>query len=325
MYLSHQIINYNYLIETLINIIIALFVGYLMYEIGLWTAGDSKLFVAYSSLVPISVFELGYVPFFPAMVILINTFVPVFVFFFFRLIFKTTTQQKINALMGAFNPKKIVVLAIFLFSIMWVIQIIFSLIGRINAVIPVILSNYFIMIFLLFLTMTYLERILRVNVLKISIILAILRLGLDWSIYSMDFLRYFLIVFLSFLFIRFFILELSFTIYTHYVDINLLKPGMVPAEVIYEENKEYKTEPILHFSFLSYLQAKTSGKKYIFEHRSGGLTEEEVTKLRELYQVKKIKFEHLKIQPTIPFAPFMFLGVILTIIFRGNILIYLVS
>ena len=96
---------------------------------------------------------------------------------------------------------------------------------------------------------------------------------------------------------------------------------MVPAERIYVENKNYKKESIMHFGFFSHTPEKTKKKNYLFDVTAKGLTKMDVQKLKKLE--KKLGFEHLRIHQTLSFAPFMFAGVLLTILFQGNLFIYL--
>ena len=72
-------IRTGYFNELILSVFFALFAGFIMWYVGLWTAGDAKLFVAYTAIVPLSVYNYGYIKYFPSMTILINTFVHVFI------------------------------------------------------------------------------------------------------------------------------------------------------------------------------------------------------------------------------------------------------
>ncbi len=71
---------------------------------------------------------------------------------------------------------------------------------------------------------------------------------------------------------------------------------------------------------------KVGSKKKVvdLEHPAEGLTEKDVKTLLKLYRGKKIDAK-LKVHQTLPFAPFMFGGAILTILLRGNFISSLVS
>jgi prepilin signal peptidase PulO-like enzyme (type II secretory pathway) len=65
-----------------------------------------------------------------------------------------------------------------------------------------------------------------------------------------------------------------------------------------------------------YVKGAAATKKSIIGQESEGLSKDEVK------MIKSLGFKSLEISNTIPFSPFVFLGVLLTIIANGNILIY---
>lgn len=303
----------GYFIEILIMCALSMLTGFILWHAGLWTAGDAKLFLAYSALVPLSTYKYGHIPYFGSTNILINTFIPMFLFLSVTLLFKTSLKQKLFFLKKSFVPRQILTIAVFLFSFTWVIKILFNF-----TKIP---ADYFMIILILFITMTLFEKITSINLLSITIIISILRVILDRSILSYGFLTEFLIILASFAILRFFILYLGFYFLTKEIDIKLLKPGMIPAELVYKDKNSYKKQELLFYSLFGYLEEKIKKRCYLIEPTPDGLTEEEVKKLKSLE--KKLRFEHIRIQQTIPFAPYMFSGVLLTVIFKGNIFITL--
>ena len=54
-----------------------------------------------------------------------------------------------------------------------------------------------------------------------------------------------------------------------------------------------------------------------------GLTKNDIKNIQKWHMSGKLHFNRLKIQQTIPFAPFMFLGVLLTILLKMNIVLWL--
>lgn len=309
IFLSLGTIRAGYFIELLIMCFLSLIIGFIVWYAGLWTAGDAKLFLAYSSLVPLSVYKYGHIPYFDSTNILINTFIPIFLFLFIILLFRTELKQKLFFLKKAFMPKPILEVAIFLFAFGWLIKVLFYFIK-----LP---SNYFLVIFVLFLLMTFLEKLTSLNPLKLTIIIGVLRLIFDYhSIFSLTFLTEFLSLLLAFVLLRFFILHIGFYFLTKEMDIKLLKPRMVPAEAVYEEKGRYKKEELIFYSLFSYMEEQTRKRKYLIGPTSEGLTEENVIKLKRLE--KKLGFEHIRIQQTTPFAPYMFFGALLTIALKGN-------
>ena len=73
-------IDNSYLSTFLLNIGISILAGYLLYHFELWSAGDGKLFIAYSLLVPLDFYQFGFIKYFPSAVLLVNSFVPLAIF-----------------------------------------------------------------------------------------------------------------------------------------------------------------------------------------------------------------------------------------------------
>ena len=63
----------------------------------------------------------------------------------------------------------------------------------------------------------------------------------------------------------------------------------------------------------------------LFEPSSDGLTKEDVLKIKWLHKHKKVEFNKIKIYQTLPFAPFLFLGALLTILFGESFITFLVG
>lgn len=312
-FLNGTEIRSAYFIELGLTVLLSLTMGVIIWLAGLWTAGDAKLFFAFSILLPLEIYKYGHIPFLSSANILINTFTPIFIFLAFSLLFKTSLKQKIFHLKKSFEPKQIFQLFVFLFAFFWVIE----LVGKIFN----LSLNYFSSIIFLLLLIILLERALKSKLFSVVLIIAISRIFFDASSYTPEHLKFLFFIWMSFILLRFFFLYLGFNFLTKQVDINLLKSEMVPAERIYVENKNYKKESIMHFGFFSHTPEKTKKKNYLFDVTAKGLTKMDVQKLKKLE--KKLGFEHLRIHQTLSFAPFMFAGVLLTILFQGNLFIYL--
>jgi archaeal preflagellin peptidase FlaK len=312
-------VNQEYLIEIVSNSLISLIIGFFMWLGGLWTAGDSKLFFTYSFLVPISLYQYSYVAFFPSIVLMANTFVPVFIAMFFIIIAKTNLSQKIHALKKSFSLKAIANLALSLFALWWVVNLSLSFLGRYNSIFRLLGNNYAFMLIIMF-TILLAVDITKGKFYFLLLGIAAFRFSFDYSIYSIQFLSNFLLIIGILIFLRFFLLELVFLGYTKHVDIVLLEKGMIPAEIVYLEKGKYKKMQIS--DILSYYLIK-KGKKTVFNYSSDGLTEKDVILLKKLEKQKKLDFEHIIIYNQIPFAPFLFLGAIITFIFKGNVFAFI--
>ena len=121
--------------------------------------------------------------------------------------------------------------------------------------------------------------------------------------------------------------ELGRELFSKEINAKDLKPGMLLSELIEKKEKITKEElkalkkhegiEIIKNKEIYYIKKPKTGfelNKFIDEEAEG-LTKEQIDKLQ------KIGIKKLKVAQTIPFAPIMFLGVILTLIAKGNILI----
>lgn len=307
-------IRIGYFIEFLIMCALSLITGFIIWYIGLWTAGDAKLFLAYSALIPLSVYKYGHIPYFDSTNILINTFIPVSLYLFLTLMFKTNIQQKLLFLKQTLQPKEVFNLAVSLFAFLWGINLLFKIINF-----PI---GYFFGIFLVFIIITLFEKIFFTKTFKLTIAISILRLILDPSIYSFYFIKQFLLILGAFIFLRFLIIRTGFYFLTEEVDIELLKEGMMPAETVYKENGKYKKQRLILFSLFSYIQENMKKKNYLFDPTQP-LTKNDVNKIQKLK--RKLRFKHLGVQQTLPFAPFLFFGVLLTLLAQGNFILILID
>jgi hypothetical protein len=103
-----------------------------------------------------------------------------------------------------------------------------------------------------------------------------------------------------------------------FVEIKDLKTGTVLYDYIYYEKGKYKRME----------EQEVTGSKIIKKEsllkmgdRAEGLTDEEVKKIKDLRKRGKLDFSSITVLQTLPFSPFLFLGVILTIIAGGNFLL----
>mgnify|MGYP001573972824 CR=1 FL=1 len=157
---------------------------------------------------------------------------------------------------------------------------------------------------------SFIERILKIKVIYISLLLSLIRPFVDNSIYSLKFAWSFSLLVMFFLAIKIFLFTLGSDYFAKELKFNQLKEGMVPAEIIFKFKGKYHKKPIT-FSIAQLARKRTIGTP-LFENSTKGLSKKEIRTLQSLY--KKLPFKTLRIQSTIPFAPFLFLGALLTIL-----------
>ena len=68
--------NIDYIFEAILNGAIAFLAGYLLWHFKLWAAGDAKLFALYAFLIPLHFYSKSYLPYFPSFNLLVNLFMP---------------------------------------------------------------------------------------------------------------------------------------------------------------------------------------------------------------------------------------------------------
>ena len=68
-------INQGYVYELITNAFFSVAAGFILWNLGIWSAADGKLFIAFSLLIPLDVYEFGYEKFFPGMIFLTNIFI----------------------------------------------------------------------------------------------------------------------------------------------------------------------------------------------------------------------------------------------------------
>lgn len=308
-------INPRYFTEFFLNLFLTFIVGILIWETKLWNPADAKLFLAYAALVPLSIYQWGYTANFPSFVILINTFVPYFILCFSYILFKTSFKEKKDVVKEMLKPKQMINFVIFIFAFSWLTKRIF---GFFN-----VQAGLFLNIVVIFLIMVVLVKILKMSLTVVGVGISLLGLVIDYkTILTLQFLKQFMTTLFIFIFVIFFVVNLGFHFFSKSVLINDLRLGMVLAEEIYEEKGGYKKRKIVPISFVDALFGKVQ-YRYVIKHTPEGLTKKDIQKIKELHKEGKLKEDKLQIAQTISFAPFMFLGVLLTIVCKGNLIMAL--
>lgn len=300
-------VNLAYIFNLSANSILALIIGFLMWNIGLWRAGDAKLLFAFTILMPVHPSQ----NYFSFANLLVNTFIPISVYFFIQLITKTTFKEKLIYFRRSFNIKTVIGIALFIFGFSWLISLLLNFLG--------LHINIFLSLFFVFVIYHFFERILKINSSYIGLLLSLARLLFDSSIYSFQFIYKFAVLVFLFLIIRLFVLSMSSKLFSKELKFNQLKEGMVPAEIVYSFKGKYYKKP-RRLSIMGFKKKKIG--KLLFKNYNG-LAKDDINRLKSLQ--KRLPFKTLRVQTTIPFAPFIFLGVLLTIIFNGSSILSLVK
>ena len=282
----------NYFFNLGINLVIAFAVGFLFWHLGLWSAADSKLFTVYAVLIPLAVYSRTYYSLFPSLTLLINSFVPFFVGFSLKAFFTASIGRR-KKFFSNVRLKDVFTLVMLIFVMMWIPSLIFQ-IFHVKLIFIINLAIMFVLAFIL-------KKLFDENLIYVMVGLTVVRIIFDYAYVStFGFLKQF--SYLSILIIAIFVLiNSSSQFFVKKVNIKKIRPGMILAGKVYDGKKEVK-----------------------LEHPAEGLTMKDVRKILRLYKNKKIG-DNVNIYQTIPFAPFMFAGALLTIVLRGDFLVSLIK
>ena len=299
-------IQVHYLIETLASVFLSLFVAVLFWIGNYWSAADGKLFVAFSALIPLSIYNFGYVKYFPAINILINSFFVVSIVLLFQMIKKGKMVHYKSALKGLFSLRNILQIFAMIFLVHWIIKLVFSILNVGSS-----LLVYLVLIMLLFPLLT---RVLLKN--KLILYLAILsRLLLDRSIFNLGFIKEYGLLTLLYFLVMIFIIRLGSEVFSTHVKIKDIKEGMVFADCIIQKGGKY---------VVSSHDSEDSAKyEHFIEVLSEGISSDQLQKLRGAHKDNLLVFEKVRVLTHTYFAPHLFIGAILTIMVKGNILVFI--
>lgn len=285
----------------LLNGFLAFLFGFVLWTAGLWSAGDAKLFLAFALLFPLP-FHAS-TSLFPAFAILVNSFVPAFAFMLFIILLKTSTKQKLDALKNAFSPSIAFSVAVFLLAFYWLLSLMLPLL-------PINL-DFFTIAILIFALVSCVEFLLPTKSIWIFAAIALLFILLNPAeFFEPGFLLFFFSMLLTMLLLLFFVLRLGFSCFGKPRKIHELKPGMVLLETVVERKGIIEKKKTLLPSFVNILaEAK---EKSLVETGPKGLSIEDIRLLKKAKANAKVRFETLLVQETLPFAPIIFAGTILS-------------
>jgi len=290
-----------------INISIAIVGSVLIWLCGLWSAADSKLFIAFTALIPVTLYK-PIISYFPGISILANSVIPLFIFSFFYVIFKTSIKEKKETIINLVKPR-------FMIQTFLAILALMSISNVISHVFNISL-NYFLTITMLFAVMWLVEQKLKF---KLSyFFLAAISLSAIFFhelIFTMSFFLNWIIFSCLIIFI-FFLINLSRFVYTKPIRLTELKMGMIPAEMILKRREKYFKKSISFITPLIMLRERSIDKP-LFGYNPDGIINKDIEKVLKLYKEKKLPFDEIRICKTVHFAPFIFLGVLLTYFAKG--------
>ena len=278
----------SYLIFTAINAAASLVLGMILWHFGIWSAGDAKLFFVFCLLIPLSTYEIVSSQYFPGFDLLANIFAAAVIFFIFAIMIRSDLKQKKEILSKTFSINSIVITALNIFAISWIVSFMLGFTG---------LKEIFLIMCISFAANFAVQSFLKRYTFLI-IAVAILRLFIDQQIYSWQFITVFSVTVLAWAITTEFLNQSSSVLFSKELDPRQLKKGMVLAEM---------------FSY----------KKISIDAEPEGLSDRQIASIRKLYKIDRNHKRKIRIRDTTPFAIFIFIGVLITIILGMNLIQYI--
>ena len=311
-------INQQAYIDYFTNGIFMLIVSYFLWRIGMWTAGDAKLFAVLNILVPPSFIVYDYQWYFYGISFFYYVFSILAIYLLFTIIKRIREINIWKHLRESFNIKNVFRMMLWTFSMQFIL----------NAIPLWIPRNYFINIMIVFVFINLVNSLLpekENNI--ILVVLTITRLALDFNnITNLQFAENLIVMTIIVILIYLVLIKIGYDIFTRNIKLNKLREGMFLAELIVPQKTGSRKEvrygkfELEHNSIFTYMkinEVKSSLKKYDIKK---GLTRDHINFVRK--NIKNFSFNEIRIFETMPFAQIISSGVILAIITKGNIFIF---
>lgn len=316
-------VSLGYLGRVALNAIIAFAVAILMWRSDAWAAGDAKLFAVYSLLIPLEYYWKSYLPYFPSFVLLINIFIPIFLYllirsiiYFLKFVYLKISQPQVAEKKKIFDKKKIGERLKSMGVMLLGFTSIFLFFGLFQEPIKnnfnIDISSLQMFIFAGFIIFSsYIAKMFKKTiVIKIAgvLLLLILAYGFSsspsatWQIIKQTIQNMIVFMIVLGLFrsaIDFHILKTG----SSQIKIEELGPGMNLDEAIINEIKK----------------DKEYDDQYIGRIYPEGLTLEQAESIKKWLREKKKESETVKIYKPFPFVAWMFLGVVITLVLKSSL------
>lgn len=346
-------VSWSYFRDVLVNAVLGFLAGFILWHFNIWAAGDAKLFAFFVFSIPLVYYQKNYLPYFPSFALILNIFIVILAFIFLKMIFdvflsavlflaskrsvfafgsnssnvpvlSVASESRAVSAFGSDRPdeirkiklgrgldvkkifKEFLFMPVFAFGIFISLTMVFKSLqawGKLGELAflshPVFL---FLSMFILFQVLNKMTRPLKMGLAFSFLIYLAVGLRLWPAVISTAFFDAFQLQTLYFIF-GFLILNKLIDFYIEKKDVSRipldkLKPQMVLARESLQKLRELSPDLAVD---------------------SDGLTEEDVGIIKDLGE-KNSELRFVEIYKAIPLAPFIFLGVILTLILKGTLI-----
>jgi len=322
-------VSLSYLLKCILNMTIALIISFLMWKFDVWAAGDAKLFVVYSILLPMTFYWKSFFSFFPSFVLMINIFIPIFIYlligsvlYYLKFIYlriknksqdnflekkqesKTDKRKKILEII-----KNMLIMIIAFVGLFLIIKLFQNPIEKYTSV-NIFSIQVLIFAVVIIFSNSVIKFLMKPTVFKIVIALVAI-LVCYGLIYSYD--STLETIYRTLIMMTIFIIIL--TIFRRMIDFHVLKTDVREVKIEDIKPRMSLVEGIME----EIKRDKKFYNKYIGRFYPGGLMPDQVETVKKWIKNNKEKMKTVEIYKPFPFVPWMFIGVIITIILKGSI------
>ena len=216
---------------------------------------------------------------------------------------EVTEVEDIAALKQALEPKLLASVAVFFFAFYWLLDTVFSILQ--------LQLDFLSTAILLFGIVAGIEFLLPKKSFYFFAALSIFFLAYRVeTVLTPGFIAFFVSFLAIAIILLFFVLRLGIACFGKPKAIHELEPGMVLLEIPFQKNNVIeKKKPFLPTFVNIFLEIK---EKPFLKTGPKGLTKEDIGLLRKAKSEKKVNFDKLLVQETLPFAPIIFAGTLLS-------------
>ena len=321
-------VSLSYLLKCILNIVIALIISFLMWKFNVWAAGDAKLFTVYSILLPMTFYWKSFFFFFPSFVLMINIFIPIFIYlligsiiFYLKFLYFRKKNKSKNNLQEKKqeskadkrkkileNVKNMSIMMIAFIGLFLIIKLFQTPIQQYTSI-DVFSIQVLIFAAVIIFSNSVIKFLMKPIIFKTVIIMVAILVcyGLIYAYDStLEAIQRTLIMMTIFIIVL--------TIFRKLIDFHVLKTNVKEVKIEDIKPRMSLVEDIME----KIKKDKKFYNKYIGRFYSGGLMPNQVEAVKKWLKNDKEEMETIKIYKPFPFVPWMFFGVIITIILKGS-------
>ena len=312
---SHYL-NLRYFLELLINLAVSFMVGFSFWKYDFWAAADSKIFILFTFLIPLTVYQNSRMPYFPSFIFLLN----VYIIYIFYILISFLAKFKFEYIklgnLIAFLKSKSGKISLYILVAYVAVYYITFLVGSSLRLIQIRYSDYLPVLFYVgaFVVLNPLRNLLKKRKLLLFLFLAI---EIGYTLYTIFFLENFSPA----------LFGKQLAIFAFYMALINLLIRMLNLSG-QSERKMVKTEDISANMVLTQSSFIRIKDKNGFKERLGkiypdGLLEHQIKAVKEFFVKENIT--EIEIFKTFPFIPFIFAGALTTIIIKDSIFHWIIG